>query len=505
MSSLFQYIQHENQGRLGAVAVSKGLGGPSLTYSQLFSEIKKISKHFVSGELVSVCLDNCIEHAVLFLAIGAAGAVIAPLNPGYTDSEMEFYLKRSPGGLVVPESAGNVPAELAANRLGIPVFRISTSPDGKVTLSGKRPTFHGGKSIDDSFENKTCLILFTSGTTADPKAVPLSHGNLIASAKNIALTYMLSSSDRTLCIMPLFHIHGLMASLVSTLATGGTVVFPSTGKFSANSFLQELNGSQCTWFSAVPTMLQIISNISSVNLITPHRLRFIRSCSAALPPTLLEKIEALFSVRVLEAYAMTEASHQMTSNPLGDGRRPGTVGLPHGNVQIRIYASNMKIAPHNTRGEVCVKGPSVIKGYLDNPLANSKAFIDGFFRTGDEGFLDKNGFLTITGRLKELINKGGEKISPIEIDTVTLSHPAVAEAVSFAIPDPKYGETVAVAVVLKASKAVTETELSKHIGTKLASFKVPTKIFIANSLPKTATGKVQRRKVAEKFMHRSKL
>jgi acyl-CoA synthetase (AMP-forming)/AMP-acid ligase II len=501
--SLAEFIKSANQDRFSAIALSKGLDGPSLTYAQLFSQVERVAPFFTKGEIISVCLDNSIEHAVLFLAIGAAGAIIAPLNPGYTETEFEFYLKRSPRGVIVPQNGGNPNAEKAANRLGVPIFRTLIDGSGSITLSGKQKTHE--KNRTEVIAENTCLILFTSGTTGEPKAVPLSHGNLIASISNISETYKLKQTDKTICVMPLFHIHGLMASLNSTLLTGGTVVFPSTGKFSASNFMQELLGNACTWFSAVPTMLQIILNSAS-NPIPPHKLRFIRSCSAALAPSLLDKIEKRFSVHVLEAYAMTEASHQMTSNPLDGRRRPGSVGIPHGNVQIRIYSPQGKMLESGTKGEVCVKGPSVIKGYLNNPSANATAFFDGFFRTGDEGFVSlDDGFLTITGRLKELINKGGEKISPIEVDSVVLTHPAVSEAVSFAIPDLKYGETVGVAVVLKSGQKITESQLAKYIGTKIASFKVPSKIFIAATLPKTATGKIQRRIVAQKFVAKSNL
>ena len=496
------------------IALKSGeLNGASLRYSQLFSLVRDLSKNFARGEVVAVSLDNTIEHAVLFLAIGEAGAVIAPLNPGYTETEFHFFLSRLSASRMIVGRNDITPSSCAikaANRLGISVqntwLTATEPPEIHLSVNSQKNSTTGAETPP----SETCLMLFTSGTTGEPKLVPLSHSNLIASVKNISSTYNLSPQDSTLCIMPLFHVHGLMASLLSTLATGGTVVLPSTGKFSANTFASELTGNYCTWFSAVPTMLQIIINVvpDKIN----HNLRFVRSCSAALPPVLLEKVEKVFSVIVLEAYAMTEASHQMTSNPLGNDRnpklgrrRPGTVGVTHGEVEIRIYTSAGNVVPAGIKGEVCVKGPSVIKGYFNNPSANANSFIHGFFRTGDEGYLSNDGFLTITGRLKELINKGGEKVSPIEIDSALLTHPAVAEAVSFAVPDLKYGEVVAVAIVFKSGKTATESDLTQHIGTKLASFKLPSKIFFATSLPKTATGKIQRRLVAEHFSKKSKL
>jgi acyl-CoA synthetase (AMP-forming)/AMP-acid ligase II len=353
----------------------------------------------------------------------------------------------------------------------------------------------------------TALILYTSGTTGKPKLVPLSHSNMIASIENIVATYDLSPSDCTYAIMPLFHVHGMMASVLATLGSGGSIVLPSTGRFSPSVFWQELNGNKCTWVTAVPTMHQILLQVKVPAGFERHCLRFIRSCSSALAPAILDQMEKRYGVDVLEAYAMTEACHQMTSNPMEGTyrRRPGTVGISHGGVSIKILDGRGTEALRGNRGEICVKGSNVMTGYMNNEAANKEAFAGEYFRTGDEGVMDRDGFITITGRIKELINRGGEKISPLEIDAVLLSHPSVSEAVCFGIQDPKYGEVVGAVVVPKKGRNITEAEIITFVKSKVASFKVPVKVFIADQLPRTATGKIQRRLVAKHFLERSNL
>ena len=504
--SLTEYLREVNRDRLTNIALKKSIEGPEISYKSLLAQAERIARELPQKTIISLALDNTVENVVCFLAIGIAGSTVAPLNPGYTESEFGFYLKRSPGGLIVPNTARNPAAENAAKKVGIPLMFLSCDNSGEVTLASSNQKREERQSLPRIKGEDIHLILFTSGTTGEPKAVPLSHSNLIASIRNIISTYTITDKDRTVAIMPLFHIHGLMASLFATLGSGGCVVLPSAGKFSASCFFAELVKTNCTWFSAVPTMHHILLQTSQDrNLLTQHRLRFIRSCSSALAPALLDQIEKMYRVEVLEAYAMTEASHQMTSNPIGGKRKPGTVGIPHGSVEIKVLDQNGNEVKTGTRGEVCVKGPNVTKGYLNNPTANASAFVAGFFRTGDEGFLDHEGFLTITGRLKELINRGGEKISPIEIDSVLLSHPEIANAVAFGIPDPKYGEVVGAAVVLKSGSKLNENQLKEFVSSKVAPFKVPSRIFIAPDLPRTATGKVQRRLVADKFLKSSKL
>jgi acyl-CoA synthetase (AMP-forming)/AMP-acid ligase II len=318
---------------------------------------------------------------------------------------------------------------------------------------------------------------------------------LLASLRNIAETYGLTGTDVAMVVMPLFHVHGLIGVALSTLASGGTIVLPP--RFSASSFWQIQRQTGATWYSGVPTIHKILVDRADIDGAPTKSFRFIRSCSAPMSPAAIAAVEARFGAPFLEAYGMTEASHQMSSNPMPPGdRRPGTAGAGTGvGVSIRDE-SGAELAP-GQQGEVCVSGPNVTHGYANNPEANATAFWGEWFRTGDQGVLTVDGYLTLTGRLKELINRAGEKISPLEVDEALLGHPAVAEAVSFAVPDPMYGECVHAAVVL--SGEATEDDIKAFCAEKLAPFKVPDAIYIAQELPRTATGKIQRRHVAAKF------
>lgn len=275
-------------------------------------------------------------------------------------------------------------------------------------------------------------------------------------------------------VMPLFHVHGLLAAFLAPLHSGGSVVVPP--RFSASEFWADFVQHKANWYSAVPTIHQILLKTPLPNPIPD--IRFIRSCSSPLSPKTFEDLEATFNAPVLEAYAMTEAAHQMTSNPLPPAKRqPGSVGTGQG-VEIKILDQAEKEVPHGQEAEICVRGENVTKGYLNNPSANESSFTkDGFFRTGDQGKLDPNGYVIITGRIKELINKGGEKISPIELDNTLAHNPKVAEAVCFAIPDPKhFGEDIGATVVLKTSGTATEEELKSWVANRLAKFKTPKKV-----------------------------
>ncbi|MBI3665754.1 MAG: AMP-binding protein, partial [Acidobacteria bacterium] len=341
------------------------------------------------------------------------------------------------------------------------------------------------------------LVLHTSGTTSRPKRAPLTHANLTVSAKNIAETYKLAPSDVSLCVMPLFHVHGLVGSTLATFYSGGAVAVPPT--FNALAFWPLVSAHRVTWYSAVPTIHQMLLARAKEGArpAGAEGLRFIRSCSSALAPAAMTALEARFGAPVIEAYGMTEAAHQMASNPLPPGeRRPGSVGRGTG-VQIAILDEAGNALEPGRSGEVAIRGDNVISGYEDNPEANAACFTRGWFRTGDEGVLDAGGYLRLVSRIKELIVRGGEKIAPREIDEVLALHPAVAEVVCFGVPHKVYGEEVAAAVVLKGPAA--EAELIAHCRAHLADFKCPKTIHLVKSIPRTASGKLQRRTVAAAF------
>ncbi|WP_198375068.1 acyl--CoA ligase [Neoroseomonas rubea] len=448
------------------------------------------------GDRVAIVLPNGPEMAAAFLAIGC-GATTAPLNPAYRAEEFTFYLTDLRAkALVVLHGMATDAREVAA-RLSIPVLDLVPGETaGAFTLEGGEPASAAKPGM--AWPEDEALVLHTSGTTARPKIVPLTQANICASARNIGRTLDLAPDDACLNIMPLFHIHGLIAAVLSSVAAGGAVI--CTQGFDALRFFRWLDEERPSWFTAVPTMHQAILSRAERNadIIARARLRFLRSSSASLPGPVMQDLERVFSAPLVESYGMTEASHQMCSNPLAGPRKPGSVGLPAG-PEVAIMADDGTILPQGEIGEVVIRGPNVTAGYEANPEANAKAYTNGWFRTGDQGAFDEDGFLTLTGRLKELINRGGEKVSPLEVDGVLSGHPAVAQALTFAIPHAKLGEEVGAAVVLRDGMACTERELREFAAQHLADFKVPRKVVFLPEIPKGATGKLMRIGLAEKL------
>jgi len=452
------------------------------------------------NDRVAIVLPNGPEMAAAFLCV-AAGATTAPLNPAYRAEEFEFYLTDLKAKALVVQEGDATPARAVAEKLGVPVVElVPTRAAGagsfalkKGALSGK-PAQGGYAAADD-----VALVLHTSGTTSRPKIVPLAQSNVCASARHIGATLELKPGDRCLNIMPLFHIHGLIAAVLSSIGAGGSTV--CTPGFNALKFFAWLDEAKPSWYTAVPTMHQAILSRAERNKesIAKAKLRFIRSSSASLPPQVMQELEAVFGAPVIESYGMTEAAHQMASNPLPPrARKPGSVGIAAG-PEVRIMDEEGNLLPNGALGEVVIRGPNVTKGYEANPDANLKGFANGWFRTGDQGTLDEEGYLRITGRLKELINRGGEKVSPLEVDEIIMDHPAVAQIVTFAMPHDKLGEEVAAAVVLREGQTATERELRDFAAKRLADFKVPRKIVFLAEIPKGATGKLQRIGLADKL------
>lgn len=459
----------------------------------------KLHSEIPQSAVIAIVMTNRLEFIVTFLSITSAGRVAAPLNPNYTSEEFSFYLKDSGATTVVitDDVPSDAPIQSAAALHNVPVLKFPSSL--AADIFEQSCSFNCDVPSGDT----TALFLHTSGTTSRPKGVPLSHSNIVTSVRNISTTYELKESDRSLLVMPLFHVHGLMAATLATLATGGAVIVPPGGKFSASAFWPTALAGGATWYTAVPTMHQILLARAheEYDATTAPGLRFIRSCSASLAPAIMTRLEDQFGAPVLEAYAMTEAAHQMTSNPLPKNgvHKPGTVGCPQG-VEVAILDSKNQPVGSNTVGEVCIRGNNVTKGYQNNDKANQESFAGGWFHTGDQGKLDGDGYLTLTGRIKELINRGGEKISPLEVDAALLAHPGVKEAVSFAVPDEKYGEEVNAAVIFKKESQMDSSQLTAFAKERLATFKVPKRFFICDDLPRTATGKIQRRVVSKHFI-----
>ena len=450
------------------------------------------------NDRVAIVLPNGPEMAAAFIAI-ACGATTAPLNPAYRAEEFDFYLSDLGAKALVIQEGMDSPALAVAAARNIPLLWLKPGQvAGNFTLHGPdaaAPAARGGFAEDGDI----ALVLHTSGTTSRPKIVPLSHINVTASAYHIGQTLALTPDDVCLNIMPLFHIHGLIAASLSSIAAGASVV--CTPGFNALKFFAWFEEAHPTWYTAVPTMHQAILTRAERNreIIAKGRLRLIRSSSSSLPPQVMEALEATFHVPVIEAYGMTEAAHQMASNPLPPRQRfSGCVGIAAG-PDIAIMNEDGGLLASGALGEIVIRGRNVTGGCEANPDANAKAFTNGWFRTGDQGVIDQDGYLRLTGRLKELINRGGEKISPLEVDTIIMDHPAVAQVVTFAVPHDKLGEDVAAAVVLREGAVCDERELRDFVSARVADFKVPRKIIFLAEIPKGATGKLQRIGLAEKL------
>lgn len=467
--------------------------GDPITYATLARRVQTLAGRLATagvrrGDRVALVLPNGPEIVQLLLAVTALGAAAAPLNPGYTQDEHVFYLGDvQPRILLLP--AGEFAAARAAAK-GITIVDVAGSEGELPGLSVDGAEVTGEARFEPGRPGDIALLLHTSGTTSRPKQVPLLQRNLMASARTIAAHYRLDSGDVSFCVMPLFHIHGLVASTFSALAAGGTVVVPR--RFSPRRFWQQAREAGVTWFSAGPTLHQMILEKADDEG-APQTLRFVRSCSSALSPALMTRAEQAYGAPMLEAYGMTEASHQMASNPLPPAARiAGSVGIATG-TEIGVIDRERNLLPEGSYGEVVIRGPGVTPGYLNNPEANADSFFDGWFRTGDRGVVE-NGYLRLEGRLKEMILRGGENISPAEIEDVLLSHPAVTDAVCFGVEDEKYGEEVAAAVSL--SGEADEAALLAYCRERLAAFKVPRVIHTLEAIPRTPTGKLQRRRAA---------
>lgn len=469
------------------------------------------------GDRVAIVLPNGPEMAAAFVTV-AAWATTCPLNPAYRAEEYDFYLSDLQAKAILVPEGYDGPALEPARRLGLTILRLSVPEDaeaGAFELTARTLAAEGAPEgatpdsvphveidTDPAQSGDIALILHTSGTTSRPKIVPLLHSNLVASAGNIARSLDLTSDDRCLNVMPLFHIHGLLAAVSASLSVGGSV-WCAPG-FDALRFFGWLGMAEPTWYTAVPTMHQAILTRAARNAETLARvrLRFLRSSSASLPPQVMLELARTFDAPVIEGYGMTEAAHQMCSNPLPPrAQKPGSVGVEAGPLVRVAHETEDRLI--DGIGEIVISGPNVTPGYEGNPDANAKSFFmaDGlrWFRTGDQGAFDDEGYLSLTGRLKEIINRGGEKVSPLEVDAILMDHPAVLQCVTFALPHPKLGEEVAAALVLREGVVATEREIREFAATRLADFKVPRRVVILVEIPKGATGKMQRIGLAEKL------
>ena len=471
-----------------------------LSYGEFKIFNEKISRqlaatNIINSDRAAIVLPNGPLMASSFLSISSYMSA-APLNPLYKQEEFEFYLDDLKPKFLLVEPNSKSLALIAAKNLDIPVFEMKISdnqPLGTFELFDKETNYKNPNDYDEA------LVLHTSGTTSRPKIVPLSNLNIFTSAVNISKSLKLTADDHCLNIMPLFHIHGLIAVLSASAKVGASVC--ASNGFNALKFLDLAETQNITWYSGVPTMHQAILLRAQKNSDKAKKLnlRFIRSSSASLPPVIFEQLNDIFQTPIIEAYGMTEATHQMASNPLPPAiQKPGLVGMPAGPEICIMNDKNEKLSQGQI-GEICIRGDNVTNGYENNPEANKQSFVNNWFRTGDEGFFDKDGYLKISGRLKEIINKGGEKISPLEVDNILMDFPPIDQALCFGYKDKMLGEDIAAAIKLKESKSCTEDDIKSYANEKIAKFKIPKKIFIVEDIPKGATGKLQRIGLAKKF------
>ncbi|WP_370321590.1 AMP-binding protein [Oricola sp.] len=472
------------------------------SHDQLAAMVARTARQLVAagigpGDTVAISMPNGPEMAILFLAVSTvAGA--APLNPAYREAELEFYLDDLEAKLLICPKAGSDAARKVAVAKQIPVVEVDLARevhfDEFLLDMPMAPTAASGILRTNNTDD-IALLLHTSGTTARPKLVGLTRANIEASIRNIVMTLALGAGDTCLSILPLFHIHGLIATLCAPLSASGAVV--CTSGFDAMKFFRWIDEFTPSWYSAVPSMHQAILQRAKRNSdsVANARLKFVRSSSAALAPATLEGLEQTFRCPVIEAYGMTEATHQITSNNAVN-RRPGSVGWKIG-TDVRVVNDDWQDVAERTDGNIIIKGPNVHTGYLHSPTANAESFRDGWFNTGDRGFLDSDGSLTITGRTKEIINRGGEKIAPLEVDNILARDGRVAEAIAFAIPHKSLGEDIAVAVVPAEEQDLTVDDIRSQLAANLAPHKVPRTVIFLKEIPKGPTGKIQRLKLAD--------
>jgi acyl-CoA synthetase (AMP-forming)/AMP-acid ligase II len=502
--SCLHYLLEYQAARIPEAPAILAPGRAPLTYRRLYQHVEGAGRALRAtgigrGDRVAVVLPNGPEMAVAVLTV-AANATCAPVNPAYGVEELDRYFADLQPRTLITQRGIDSPARHVALSRGIRVVELSIASDaeaGRFTLSED----HGWPPSDEQVSpSDVALLLLTSGTTSRPKIVPLTHAKICTSAYAHGAALTLREADRCLNVLPLFHGHGLVATVIASLAAGASVV--CTTGLDANSFSAWLKACEPTWYSAVPTMHQAILAQARLKRepAVACRLRFVRSSSAPLPPSIFAELEQAFEAPVIEWYGMAEvAASPIACNPLPPRqRKPGSVGIRVG-LDVAIMDEAGGLLPRGQTGQVVVRGASVIDGYDGNPMATDAAFAGDWFKTGDLGFFDDDGYLFLRGRIREMINRGGEKIAPKEVDDVLLEHPAVAEVVTFAVPHATLGEDVASAVVLRPDAVATPKDIRRFAIGRIADFKIPRQVLVVREIPKGPTGKVQRIGLAAKL------
>lgn len=487
-----------------APALVAGADRIPISYRDLVGLVDELAGRLAQGGMLPgdrAALRACssAEFVVGLLAASRAGLIVVPLDPALPVSEQRARVTAAGARAVLVDDAGADGPQVPCWPISVAVSRRNGA---SVELDYTAET-HPRTATPDGLRPDDAMIMFTGGTTGSPKMVPWTRNNIAASISSVIATYQLGPRDATVAVMPLFHGHGLIAALLSTLASGGSVLLPTHGRFSAHTFWDDAHAIGATWFTAVPTIHRILLQRTGTDYPGPARvpLRFIRSCSAALDPETAVALRTEFAAPVLCAYGMTEATHQVTSMGLAaDDQRtvtPGLVGRSTG-ADVRIVGDDGQACPPDAVGEVWLRGRNIVRGYLD-PSATARSFTDGWLHTGDLGSLSATGELRLRGRIKEMINRGGEKVSPEHVEGVLASHPDIVEAAVFAVPDPMYGEAVAAVIVPQQSRPPDFTELAEFCRKRLAPFEIPARFQETSALPHTPKGSLDRRAVAQRF------
>jgi acyl-CoA synthetase (AMP-forming)/AMP-acid ligase II len=473
----------------------------TLTYAQLQNDSIELGKHlyskgFQKGDKISFMLGNGYQAAKIFLGGMYAGLVVAPLNLQSQPSQLEYVMAHSDTRLIFFSTDQKERVEKAASKVDRPIEMIRIDNDAQRLFDADMDL--SGVELPPVNEEDDALLLYTSGTTGLPKGVILSHKNMVAGGEYTTLAHELTSQDRALCSLPLYHINGEIVTAVTPLVSGGSVVMPH--KFSVSDFWELISEYRCTWFSVVPTIISFLTSSTSIEGKGFHleQLRFGRSASSALPPSLHKTFEEKFKVGIIETMGLTETAAPVFSNPVDPAKRKyGSPGEAVGNI-AKIIDKTGREVPRGTQGEIMIKGDNVMKCYYKAPDKTAEALeSDGWLHTGDLGYMDEEGFVFVTGRIKELIIKGGENIAPREIDEAFYKHPAIQDAAAVGIPDDEYGEEIMCCCVIKEDCECTIEDLDKFCREELGEYKTPKVIKVMKELPKGPSGKIQRLKLPE--------
>ena len=474
----------------------------SISNEKLKKNLDKINFYLVNknkqkkNSIICTLIENSLSSIQLMMGIMYSGMIQVPLNLVAGEEQLSYIVKHS-GSKIIFSSSKNIDlAKKIIQKVSNEVMLIKIDKDNFID------------EIDDNFEiledvteyKDNALLMYTSGTTGKPKGAMLSHENIIQGGKNVMISHELQSKDRALCVLPLYHINGLIVTVMGPLVSNSSLVLCE--KFSATNFWNYISKFSCSWFSVVPTIISSLLNKYSndeFNSLDLSSVRFGRSASAALAPEIHKNFEKKFKVKMIETMGLTESCAPILSNPLPPKKiKHGSPGIPYGN-QVMILNNEFKEVPRNTIGQICVRGKNVMKEYYKNSEETKKSFYKNWFLTGDLGLMDEENFVFVRGRIKELIIKGGENISPREIDDVLYEHPNILEAAAFGTKCDHYGEKIEAAVVLKNKSNSTKEDLMNHCHNLLGKFKSPDKIYFFTELPKGSSGKIQRLKIKDKI------